>query len=72
MIEHDGVTVAHDLQRSTTTLTDANRNHAFELDHGGRQLNPDRAERAMFQAYFLGGSIGLLGFLGAERIRVCH
>jgi hypothetical protein len=72
MIEQAGVTVFHNPSRSTTTLTDFNRNHAFELDHGGFRLNPDKAERAMFRAYFLGGTIGLVSCFGAECIRHCR
>jgi hypothetical protein len=69
MIKQDGITVAHNSARSTTTLTDINHRRAFELTHGGAPTNPDNAERAMYRAYVLGGTIGLLGCYGAENIR---
>ena len=69
MIDQAGITVSHNPARFITTLTDFNRNHAFELDHGGFPLDPAKAERAMFRAYFLGGTIGLIGCFGAECIR---
>lgn len=72
MIEQAGITVAHDPARSTTLLTDSNRHHAFELDHGSIPVSPDTVEQTMFRAYFLGGTIGLLGCFGAERIRPCR
>lgn len=72
MIEQAGITVSHNLARSTTTLIDSRHDHAFELDHGNVAPDPDTAERTMFRAYFLGGTIGLLGCFGAERIRPCR
>ena len=69
MIIQAGITVAHDPMRSTTTLTDSNRNWSFELDYGGYSANPEMVERTMFRAYFLGGTRGLLGCFGAEHIR---
>jgi hypothetical protein len=72
MIEQAGITVAHNTARSTTTLIDSENNHCFELDHGSVPTTPDEAERAMLRAYVLGGTIGLLGCFGAERIRPCQ
>ncbi len=71
MIERAGITVTHDPARSITVLTDSNRHHAFELDHGSIPIHPDTAEQSMLRAYVLGGTIGLLGCFGAERIRPC-
>jgi hypothetical protein len=72
MIEQEGITVAHDPARFTTTLIDSHGDHAFELEHRSTPVDPDLAERTMFRAYFLGGTIGLLGCFGAERIRSCR
>lgn len=72
MIKQAGITVAHNPTRSVTVLIDSRCNHTFELDHSSVATDSDTAERTMFRAYFLGGTIGLLGCFGAERIRPCR
>ncbi len=72
MIEQAGISVAHDSARAITRLTDSRRDHSFELDHGRLAVDPGTAERTMLRAYVLGGTIGLLGCFGAERIRPCR
>ncbi|PKU24231.1 hypothetical protein [Telmatospirillum siberiense] len=72
MIEETGITVVHDRERSVTRLTDSRHNQTFELDHDGvTTVDPDQEERRMIRAYSLGGTAGLLGCFGAERIRLC-
>lgn len=71
MIEESGITVLHSTERSVTTLTDRMLNRTFELEHDRDGIDPDKIERTMWRAYALGGTAGLLGCFGAERIRLC-
>ncbi|MTJ83570.1 MAG: hypothetical protein F8N37_21495 [Telmatospirillum sp.] len=71
MIDQFGIRVSHDSARGKTLLVDATRNLALELDHCGLSADPGKVERTMFRAYCLGGTRGLLGCFGAERIRHC-
>lgn len=71
MIEKAGITVVHNQERAITTLTDANQNQTFELDHDSVAIDPEQVEQTMLRAYTLGGTSGLLGCFGAERIRLC-